>query len=151
MTASDPFDLERFVEAQSGTYESAVAEIRSARKQSHWMWFVFPQLQGLGNSAMARRYAIGGIAEARAYLSHPVLGARLHECAEALEALDSGESATAIFGSTDAMKLRSSLTLFAQAAGPRSIFERLLEKYFAGLRDEHTVAMLLGQGRASNT
>lgn len=145
MTASDPFDLERFVEAQSETYESAVAEIRAGRKQSHWMWFVFPQLHGLGYSAMARRYGITGLAEARAYLSHPVLGARLRECAEALEALDSGESVTGIFGSTDAMKLRSSLTLFAQAAGQESVFERLLDKYFAGRWDDRTVAALQEQ------
>ncbi len=145
MTASDPFDLERFVEAQSETYESAVAEIRAGRKQSHWMWFVFPQLHGLGYSAMARRYGITGLAEARAYLSHPVLGARLRECAEVLEALDSGESVTGIFGSTDAMKLRSSLTLFAQAAGEESVFERLLDKYFAGRCDDLTVAALQEQ------
>jgi uncharacterized protein (DUF1810 family) len=145
MTAPDPFDLDRFVEAQSDTYGSAVAEIHAGRKQSHWMWFVFPQVQGLGYSAMARRYGITGLAEARAYLSHPVLGARLRECAEALEALDSGESVTGIFGSTDAMKLRSSLTLFAQAAGQESVFERLLDKYFAGRRDDFTVAVLQGQ------
>ena len=145
MTASDPFNLERFVEAQSETYQTAVAEIRAGRKQSHWMWFVFPQLQGLGHSAMARRYGITGLAEARAYLSHPVLGARLRECAEALEALDSGESVTGIFGSTDAMKLRSSLTLFAQAAGEESVFERLLDKHFAGRRDDLTVAALQEQ------
>ncbi|MCJ7453079.1 MAG: DUF1810 domain-containing protein [Steroidobacteraceae bacterium] len=148
MTASDPFDLERFVEAQSETYESAVAEIRAGRKQSHWMWFVFPQLRGLGYSAMARRYGITGLAEARAYLSHPVLGARLRECAEALEALDSGESVTGIFGSTDAMKLRSSLTLFAHAAGQELVFGRLLDRYFAGRRDDLTVAVLQAQGQA---
>jgi len=148
LAAADPFDLERFVEAQSETYESAVAEVRDGRKRSHWMWFVFPQLLGLGDSAMARRYGITGLAEARAYLSHPVLGARLNECAEVLAALDSGGSATGIFGSTDAMKLRSSLTLFAEVAGPGSIFERLLEKYFAGMHDEHTLSMLQRQGRA---
>ncbi len=148
MTASDPFDLERFVEAQSESYESAVAEIRAGRKQSHWMWFVFPQVQGLGYSATARRYGITGLAEARAYLSHPVLGARLRECAEALEALDSRESVTGIFGSTDAMKLRSSLTLFAHAAGQELVFERLLDKYFAGRRDDLTVGVLQGQAGA---
>jgi len=146
MAPSDPFDLERFVEAQAETYARAVAEIRAGRKQSHWMWFVFPQVQGLGNSAMARRYGISGLAEARAYLSHPVLGARLRECAAALEALDSGESVTGIFGSTDAMKLRSSLTLFAHAAAPESVFERLLDKYFDRRRDDLTVAVLQGAG-----
>ena len=147
MTASDPFDLERFVEAQSETYGRAVAEIRSGRKRSHWMWFVFPQLQGLGYSAMAKRYGITGLAEARAYLAHPVLGARLHECAEVLDGLDSGGSAADIFGSTDTKKLQSSLTLFAQAAGRDSIFERLLCKYYAGGRDDLTMAMLQLQGR----
>jgi uncharacterized protein (DUF1810 family) len=148
MTASDPFDLKRFVEAQSDTYERVIDEIRNGRKRTHWMWFVFPQLQGLGYSPMARRYGITGLAEARAYLAHPVLGARLYQCAAALEGNDSGESAAAIFGSTDTMKLRSSLTLFAQAAGRESIFERLLDKYYAGERDDLTMAMLRLQGRA---
>lgn len=145
MTTSDPFDLDRFVGAQASTYQRVVTEIRSGRKQSHWMWFVFPQMQGLGYSATARRYGITGLPEARAYLAHPVLGARLRQCAELLERLDAGESATDIFGSTDAMKLRSSLTLFAQAAGRESIFERLLDKYFAGERDHLTLAVLQGQ------
>ena len=143
MKAADPFDLERFVEAQSsGIHECAVAELRGGRKRSHWMWFVFPQLQGLGHSSTALRYGITGLAEARAYLAHPLLGERLHECADALEALDCGASATDIFGSTDALKLRSSLTLFAAAAGPGSIFERLLGKYFDGQRDERTLGLL---------
>jgi uncharacterized protein (DUF1810 family) len=143
MTETDPFNLERFVAAQSGgTHECAIAELRDARKRSHWMWFVFPQMQGFGYSAMARRYGITGLAEARAYLLHPVLGARLHECAAVLEGLDAANSAVDIFGVTDAMKLRSSLTLFAQAAAPGSIFERLLEKYFDGQRDDLTMAML---------
>lgn len=145
MTTSDPFDLDRFVGAQASTYQRVVTEIRSGRKQSHWMWFVFPQMQGLGYSATARRYGITGLPEARAYLAHPVLGARLRQCAELLERLDAGESAADIFGSTDAMKLRSSLTLFAQAAGRESIFERLLDKYFAGERDHLTLAVLQGQ------
>jgi uncharacterized protein (DUF1810 family) len=148
MTTSDPFDLDRFVGAQASTYARVVAEIRSGRKQSHWMWFVFPQMQGLGYSATARRYGITGLPEAQAYLSHPVLGARLRECAELLEQLDAGESAADIFGSTDAMKLRSSLTLFAQAAGRASIFERLLDKYFAGERDSLTLAVMQGQSGA---
>lgn len=149
MTATDPFDLERFVDAQSGgTHACAIAELRSGRKRSHWMWFVFPQLQGLGYSATARRYGMSGVAEARAYLAHPLLGARLLECAHALEALDAGASAAGVFGATDTMKLRSSLTLFAHAAGPGSIFERLLDRYFEGRRDELTVAMLQLQGPA---
>jgi uncharacterized protein (DUF1810 family) len=143
------FDLERFVEAQSGgVHERAVAELRSGRKQSHWMWFVFPQLAGLGCSAMAIRYGISGIDEARAYLAHPVLGARLRECAATLEALDPRHSAFDIFRSPDDLKLRSGLTLFAQAAGPGSIFERLLGKYFNGQGDDLTLAMLQLQGRA---
>jgi uncharacterized protein (DUF1810 family) len=148
MTANDPFDLERFVEAQAGgTHEHAAAELRSGRKRSHWMWFVFPQMQGLGDSAMSRRYGITCLAEARAYLAHPVLGARLRECAQVLDGLDTGDSAVDIFGATDAMKLRSSLTLFAAAAGPGSIFERLLGKYCGGQRDDLTVAMLQSQDR----
>ncbi len=144
----DPFDLERFVAAQSGgTHESVIAELRGGRKRAHWMWFVFPQMQGLGYSATARRYGITGLAEARAYLEHPVLGAHLNECAEVLEGLDRGDSATDIFGATDAMKLRSSLTLFAQAAGPGSIFERLIGRYFDGQRDDLTIAMLELQRR----
>jgi len=143
------FDLERFVEAQAGgIHERAIAELRSGRKQSHWMWFVFPQMKGLGCSAVAVRYGITGIDEARAFLAHPLLGARLHECAAILDALDSRHSAFEIFRSPDDLKLRSSLTLFARAAGPGSIFERLLEKYFDGQGDDLTLAMLQLQGRA---
>jgi len=146
MTTQDPFDLRRFVDAQSGgTYECARAELRNARKRSHWMWFVFPQLQGLGRSAMASRYGITGLGEARAYLAHPVLGARLLECAAVLETPDTSGTAPDIFGSTDAMKLRSSLTLFAEAAGSGSIFDRLLARYFEGQRDDLTVTMLRSQ------
>jgi uncharacterized protein (DUF1810 family) len=112
------------------------------------MWFVFPQMAGLGYSAVSIRYGITGIDEARAYLAHPVLGAHLRECAETLEALDPRHSASDIFRSPDDMKLRSSLTLFAQAAGPGSIFERLLGKYFNGQRDDRTLAMLQLQGRS---
>lgn len=148
MTTTNPFDLERFIEAQSGgVHERAVAELRHGRKQSHWMWFVFPQLTGLGHSSMARRYGITGIDEARAYLEHPLLGSRLRECAATLEALDPRHSARDIFGTPDDLKLRSSLTLFAQAAGPGSIFERILQKYFNGQRDDLTLAMLQLQGR----
>lgn len=148
MTPTDPFDLERFIAAQSGgVHERAVAELRLGRKQSHWMWFVLPQLAGLGYSSMARRYGISGIDEAQAYLAHPLLGARLQECAATLEALDPRHSARDIFGTPDDVKLRSSLTLFAHAAGPGSVFERILAKYFDGQRDVLTVAMLQLQGR----
>ena len=147
MREKDPFDLERFITAQSDIHPRAIAELRSGRKTSHWMWFVFPQVTGLGHSDMARRYGIRGLDEARAYLSHPVLGARLQECAEVLAGLDERLSASAIFGHPDDLKLRSSLTLFARAAGPRSIYERLLGKYFAGQPDELTLAQLV-QGRA---
>jgi len=147
MQGQDPFDLERFIAAQSDIHQRAVAELRSGRKSSHWMWFVFPQVTGLGHSDMARRYGIRGLDEARAYLSHPVLGARLQECAEVLAGLDDRLSASEIFGHPDDLKLRSSLTLFARAAGAGSIYERLLGKYFAGQPDELTMAQLL-QGRA---
>ena len=146
MNAPDPFDLERFVAAQSGVHERAVAELSNGRKRSHWMWFVFPQLAGLGHSARAQHYGITGLDEARAYLAHPVLGARLQECSAVLEGLDPGLPASSIFGYPDDLKLRSSLTLFARAAGPGSIFERLLDKYFAGEPDDLTVALLQMQG-----
>jgi uncharacterized protein (DUF1810 family) len=148
MQAADPFNLERFLAAQSGVHERALEELRNGCKQSHWMWFVFPQLAGLGHSARAQHYGITGLDEARAYLAHPVLGARLYECAAVLEGLDPGLSASGIFGYPDDLKLRSCLTLFARAAGPGSIFERLLDRYFAGEPDDRTVALLQLQGRA---
>jgi len=138
--AADPFDLERFVEAQSGDYPRALAEITAGRKRSHWMWYVFPQLAGLGRSGMAQRYAISGIEEARAYLAHPLLGVRLRECVAALQDL-TGTSAEAVFGDVDAMKLRSSLTLFAQAGG-EPLFSAALERWFKGEADEKTLALL---------
>ena len=126
----DPYDLERFVRTQDGTaYETALAEIRSGRKRSHWMWYVFPQVAGLGFSEMSQRFAIESAAEARAYLAHPVLGPRLVECVEAVLAVK-GRSAHAIFGSPDDLKLRSCATLFAQVSPPGSVFERLLEDVF---------------------
>jgi uncharacterized protein (DUF1810 family) len=126
-------DLERFVAAQDsgGTYQRAVAELRNGRKTSHWMWFVFPQIAGLGRSAMAQAYAINDLAEARAYLAHPVLGPRLVECAE-LVASHQGLSAQQIFGGIDAIKLRSSMTLFAQANPDQAIFKQVIEQYFDG-------------------
>jgi uncharacterized protein (DUF1810 family) len=139
----DPHDLERFVAAQDdrGTYDAALAELRAGRKTSHWMWFVFPQIAGLGHSPMARRYAIASLEEARAYLAHPVLGPRLVEAARALAAL-TGRSAREVLGDTDAMKLRSSMTLFARAAPEEPVFARVLEVYFQGSEDEATMARI---------
>lgn len=131
-------DLSRFVEAQQGVYERALAEIRRGRKHSHWMWFIFPQIAGLGMSATSRLYAIRDLAEARAYLDHPVLGKRLLECAEAALGVE-GRSALEIFGSIDQMKLRSCATLFARVSPAGSVFHRLLDKYFAGEPDDKTV------------
>lgn len=147
--SADPYDLARFVAAQAGgVFETAVDELRRGRKTTHWMWFVFPQLSGLGHSGTSKFYGIGSLDEARAYLAHPLLGARLQQCAETLAALDARHTARHVFGTPDDLKLRSSLTLFAQAAGPGSIFERLLARYFAGQPDARTLAMLQSQGRA---
>jgi uncharacterized protein (DUF1810 family) len=126
-------DLERFVTAQDGggTYRRAVAELRNGRKTGHWMWFVFPQIAGLGRSAMAQAYAISDLAEAQAYLKHPVLGPRLVECAEII-ASHRGHTAQQIFGGIDAIKLRSSMTLFARADPEQAIFSQVLDQYFDG-------------------
>ncbi|MFD1951760.1 DUF1810 domain-containing protein [Sphingomonas arantia] len=132
--------LERFVDAQADVYDRALREIRAGDKTTHWMWFVFPQIDGLGRSATARAYAIASIAEARAYLAHPVLGARLRECVEAI----SDGSPDAMFGSVDAMKLRSSLTLFAEAGGADEPFAPALARLF-GSADEATLR-LIGRG-----
>ena len=140
-TDTDPFGLERFVQAQQPVYDTALAELRSGRKVTHWMWFIFPQIAGLGRSPASVRYAIGGIAEARAYLQHPVLGPRLCECGEAVLAVR-GRSARDIVGSPDDMKLRSSATLFAQVSPPGSVFARLLERYFPEGPDRQTLALL---------
>jgi uncharacterized protein (DUF1810 family) len=134
-------DLEHFVAAQDGVYPSAVAELRAGRKTSHWMWFVFPQLAGLGRSEMSRRYAIRSLDEARAYLSHPVLGPRLRECAHILLAAPT-TSAEAIFGSVDAVKLRSSMTLFMRAAPSEALFAQVLERFFGGSADSATDEIL---------
>lgn len=131
-------DLERFVDAQRAVYPDVLAELRSGRKTSHWMWFVFPQLRGLGLSATAQYYGIEGVAEARAYLAHPVLGPRLRECVELALTLQ-GRSAHAIFGSPDDMKFRSSLTLFAVASRD-PLFQRALDRYFDGQPDPLTLA-----------
>jgi uncharacterized protein (DUF1810 family) len=143
VTDRSSFDLERFVAAQDdgGTYLSALAELRAGRKTSHWMWFVFPQIAGLGTSPTSRRYAISSLEEARHYLAHPVLGPRLEEVIRALLHLQ-GRTASDIFGSVDAMKLRSSLTLFAQAAPESSLFGDALDRYFAGAEDSATLALL---------
>jgi uncharacterized protein (DUF1810 family) len=138
---ADPFNLQRFVRAQAGVYEEALAELGSGRKRTHWMWFIFPQIQGLGYSATSRHYAIKSLAEAREYLRHPVLGPRLLACAEAVLAVE-GRSASAIFSYPDDLKLHSSMTLFAAAAGPDSAFARVLDKYFAGSQDEGTLREL---------
>jgi uncharacterized protein (DUF1810 family) len=138
---SDPYQLSRFVEAQRTTYHSALEQIANGRKVSHWMWYVFPQLDGLGFSATATRYAIKTLAEARAYLAHPILGPRLVACAEAMLAVE-GRSAREILGSPDDLKLRSCATLFAEAAGTHSVFHDLLERYFGGVRDDATLQLL---------
>jgi uncharacterized protein (DUF1810 family) len=144
---TDEFDLSRFVEAQDhgATYSRAVAEIRAGQKRSHWMWFVFPQIAGLGRSPMAQRYAISSLEEARAYLAHPVLGERLRECVVALLELPERD-AEAIFGPVDAMKLRSSLTLFARAAPEDPLLAQALGTYFDGVPDAATGERLVSSG-----
>jgi uncharacterized protein (DUF1810 family) len=136
-------DLQRFVDAQDagGTYDTALGELRAGHKRGHWIWFVLPQVAGLGSSAMSQRYALSGAAEARAYLGHPVLGPRLVACARALLDLP-GSDPVAVLGSVDAQKLRSSMTLFAAVAGDEPVFAQVLEKYFAGRRDEATTTRL---------
>lgn len=133
--------IERFIDAQRSTFAAARAELAAGRKRSHWMWFVFPQVAGLGRSAMAQRYAIRSLSEARAYLSHPVLGARLQECAALLLELE-GLSAYDVFGSPDDLKLRSSMTLFASVQGPDSVFQRVLDRYYLGVPDAATLTIL---------
>ena len=137
---NDSYDLNRFVEAQRDEYDQALSEIRSGRKRTHWMWYVFPQVDGLADSATSRHFAIKSLDEARAYLAHPVLGPRLLECAEAVLAVE-GRSASDIFGSPDDLKLRSSATLFA-AVYPKSAFDRLLDKYYGGVPDEMTLHLI---------
>ena len=136
-------ELERFVSAQATTYDRALAELRAGQKRSHWMWFVFPQIAGLGSSPTAQRYAIADLAEARAYLAHPVLGPRLAECARALLGVE-GRSAAQILGHPDDLKLRSSMTLFAEAAGEpdAAVFREVLERYYDGEPDPATLGKL---------
>ncbi|MGE8128145.1 DUF1810 domain-containing protein [Methylobacterium sp. NPDC080182] len=138
---SDTYDLGRFVAAQEGVYGRVLAELQAGDKRSHWMWFVFPQIAGLGASPMAQRYAIGSLAEAQAYAAHPVLGGRLRACTAAVNAV-AGRSAHAIFGSPDDLKFRSSMTLFARAVPEEPIFADALARYFDGAPDPRTLAKL---------
>jgi uncharacterized protein (DUF1810 family) len=131
----------RFVQAQEGEYDRALGEIESGRKRSHWMWYIFPQYDGLGFSSTSKFYSIKSIAEAKAYLSHPILGPRLLECAEAALALE-GRTASEIFGSPDDVKLKSCATLFATISPTDSVFHKLLDKYFRGQRDDQTLQLL---------
>jgi uncharacterized protein (DUF1810 family) len=141
-TRDDPFDLHRFLEAQEGVYNRALRELRSGRKRGHWMWFIFPQIEGLGRSATTRYYAIKGAGEARAYLEHPVLGPRLRDGARTLLSLERHD-ARAVLGYPDNLKLRSSMTLFAHAAGePGTVFHRVLDRYFDGEPDRRTLDIL---------
>ena len=154
----DPFDLQRFraAQEQGGAYMTALAELRAGRKRSHWIWFVFPQIDGLGSSPMARRYAIRSLDEARAYLADDLLGGRLHECCEALLALaarpgstataTAGADADAVLGGIDALKLRSSMTLFALAAPDEPVFTQVLERFYDGHRDAATERILRATG-----
>lgn len=141
INGNDPYDLERFVQAQAHDFEIALAEITSGRKRSHWMWYIFPQFTGLGFSAMSQRYAIRSVAEAQAYLSHPMLGPRLMQCCEALLAV-TGRSAHEIFDSPDDMKLQSCATLFASVTPADSVFAHVLARYFSGQRDQKTLDLL---------
>jgi uncharacterized protein (DUF1810 family) len=147
---SDPHDLGRFIQAQAGVYDTALAELRSGRKRSHWMWFVFPQIEGLGSSTTARRYAIRSLEEARAYLAHPLLGPRLLECTQAVNALQ-GLSAHRIFGSPDDLKFASSMTLFECVAAPVSPFSLAVDQVCGGRRDARTLAWVRASPLSSAT
>jgi uncharacterized protein (DUF1810 family) len=140
-TNADPHDSKRFLDAQQRDYAHALEEIRSGRKRTHWMWYIFPQIDGLGSSPTAKYYAIKSLEEARAYLAHPVLGARLIECAEAALSVQ-GRTATEVFGTPDDMKLRSCATLFAEVSPPGSVFERLLDRFHGGERDVRTLELI---------
>jgi uncharacterized protein (DUF1810 family) len=139
--ATDPFDLQRFVDAQAGVYTQVTAELATSAKTSHWMWFIFPQLRGLGRSSTALHYGMASLAEAQAYAQHPLLGARLRQCCALLAAVQ-GRSALQIFGAIDALKLRSCLTLFERAAPGEPLFGRLLDQYYDGERDTATLQLL---------
>ena len=141
MEKSDRFELDRFLKQQKQHYPTALAELRNGYKQSHWMWFIFPQLEGLGSSDMSKIYSIKSLKEARQYLAHAVLGARLAECAQALLAVE-GRTAYQIMGKPDYLKLQSCMTLFAYISDPDSVFQRVLDKYYAGERDSKTIWLL---------
>ena len=136
----DPYDLRRFTKAQRNTYDRALAELRNGKKQTHWMWYIFPQIDGLGHSATSRRYAIKSIEKARQYLNHPVLGKRLLECVKVILAIE-GRSISEIFGDPDDMKLKSSMTLFTCIPNSPSVLFRVLDKYFNGNRDVKTLQL----------
>jgi len=141
---ADPFELQRFVDAQDRVWDDVLAELRTARKRTHWMWFVFPQLAALGRSSMARHYGLSGLDDARAYWKHPVLGPRLRTCCEAL--LHNGATDPhAVFGSPDDLKLRSCLTLFAAAEPGEPLFPQVLDRYYRGVRDDRTLALVQGR------
>jgi len=144
ISAQDPHDLARFLAAQEEVFDTALAELRRGCKESHWMWFIFPQIAGLGSSPMAVHYAVKSTQEAADYLRHPTLGPRLRECAAALLAVE-GRTAGEIMGTPDDLKLRSSMTLFARAEGSSPVFQQVLDKYFGGEPDPRTLA-LLGSG-----
>ena len=138
---ADPYELSRFVRAQSRVYETVVAELTAGEKRTHWMWFMFPQLAGLGFSDMARRYSLGDVAEANAYLHHPLLGSRLIECTRLVVAVE-GAPLAEILGPPDDLKFHSSMTLFAQVDGHAPVIDRALERYFGGELDERTLSLL---------
>jgi uncharacterized protein (DUF1810 family) len=139
--SDNPYNLARFVFAQRQIFRKALGELKRGRKHSHWMWFIFPQIHGLGSSPESVEFAVKSLAEARSYLAHPILGKRLIECAEAVLAVE-GSTALEIMGRPDDLKLKSSMTLFERAAGQDSVFAKLLDKYYAGERDEKTLAIL---------
>src|SRR4051812_11031525 len=149
-TSNDPYNLDRFVQAQQEDYEQALSEIRGGRKRSHWIWYIFPQIDGLAFSSTSKFYAIKSIEEAKAYLAHPILGPRLVQCAEAALAVE-GRTAEQIFGSPDDLKLRSSATLFAQVLPPGSVFQRLLDRYFDGAPDARTLRRLGANAEAGRS
>jgi len=146
LAAEDPFDLNRFVKAQAGVYEQALAELKRGEKRSHWMWFIFPQIEGLGRTSTAQFYAIKSAAEAKAYLKHPELGPRLTECCNALLQLQ-GLSASEIFGCPDDLKLRSSMTPFASVSEPDSVFTGVLGRYYEATPDHRTLELLKQKSR----
>jgi uncharacterized protein (DUF1810 family) len=141
MSAKDPYELQRFVDAQNHCFEQVCRELCEGQKQSHWMWFIFPQLKGLGHSAMANRYAISSRQEAEAYLNHPILGPRLGHCTQLVLQVQA-RSIRQIFGTPDDLKFRSSMTLFASIATENEIFKEALQKYFAGISDQSTIDLL---------